>query len=219
MMIKTINDLVNWLYLLADESTFRQEIATMVTFYDSDIIETIDRSKGVLKVHEHNQRTNKHSTEVVSFGEHILATSMRIINYPAKKVIPYLSDSNKALYKLDLAEKLTESNSFYSSTFPQYFKAIELTKGVIIDSSLRMGLKKGKRGNPKLPGLPTANKALIISKAVSLLKKDPSLYCAKQGAFVSEILKTTVFDHLKKDIPDLSIHKVSRVLLKYFRTK
>lgn len=213
-----ITELVNWLYSLSDVPTFKAEIRKMTSFYEGDIIEKIDPAIAKFKVCERNRKTGKYEDRIVSIEKEIINHTESVINTPAKNIVPELEKPNKLAEHLVLAEHIANQNVFHKK-FPKYFEAIERTKKAIEKASLVLSVKKGNRGNPNFEGLSSSHKAKIINQAEQLLKDDPENYQAISGAYVSEPLKHAVNDALKTDIPDLSIHKVGRVLRKHYKAK
>lgn len=212
-----ITGLVKWLYALSDVPTFKAEIRKMTSFYEGDIIEKIDPARAKFKVAERNQKTEKYENRIVSIEKEIINRTESVINRPAENIVPHLEKSKNLTEHLVLAEHIANQNVFHKN-FPKYFEAIERTKKAIEQASLVLSVKKGNRGNPNFEGLSSSHKAKIINLAEQLLKDNPN-YQAISGAYVSEPLKHAVNDALKTDIPDLSIHKVGRILRKHYKTK
>jgi hypothetical protein len=213
------SELVNWLKSLSDKITFKSEIKEMLEDLENDTRRVIDAKKGIVKVNwPVRSGSSNYETIEMSFDSHILVTTKNIINKPAINIVPEIKKADRLVEDIEIAINLASSDTYYED-FPNYLEALELTKEAILETVERLEFQKNKKGNPNWKGLSPAEKAKIISRANNLLSQSPKKYKPKKGSYVSEQLKTQVFDDLKQEMANVSRYKIARVLLENYQAK
>ena len=215
------SELVDWLYRLSEQSTFKNEIRKFLKIREPYAI-GLDQEKGIAFFEE---RTDSESTDYKkyseSFDEHIVTVATQNWSKTATMIHDEFPDRSLEsivdgwIEKLEIAQKLTETNQYYIN-FPNYLKTLQVTIDRLNEFKYRLLDSSNKRGNPNWKGLDLESKAIIIEHANKLLNENPEAYRARKGAYVSERLKVIVTDDLIDSIPDLTKNKVARVLQKYY---
>jgi len=221
--MKSFDDLIHKQFCMSEEPTFRKEMDKAYDHYEPNIIKMIDRERGIYIAMEQDFRISHEWTETkVDFDADHLAYVEDVLSKPATRILDQSTGDIPAkkldtwITKIKKALLMTQLNDFYKG-FPNYLKSLELTLEKLEEIKTHLSLKKKKRGNPNNPkSLSISDEAKIIIYANKLLGKDPREYKPKQGAFVSERLKDDVAEDLKKEIPNISRYKVSRLLLKHY---
>jgi len=221
--MKSFDAFIQKQFQMCEEPTFRTKIEEAYKFYEQDITKMLDREKGIYyaMVREKGEKMDWREEKIDFDADHLVYVK-GVLSKPATRILNQSTGDISAkaidnwIMKMKRAIQLTQLNDFYYD-FPKYLQGLELTVDKLEEIKIHFSLKKKKRGNPNLKkDLTIADEARIIQYANELLRKDPDKYKAKKGATVSQLLKHDVNDRLKKDIPKISVHKVSRLLRKHY---
>lgn len=221
--MKSFDIFIHELFRMSEEPSLRAEIDRAYRFHEHDITKMVDREKGIYYAMVQDMRISPEwKEEKIDFDADHLAYVKDILSKPATRILNQSTGDVSAnslenwIRKTKRALLITQMNDFHKN-FPKYIKSLELTLDKLDEIKIQLSLKKKKRGNRNFKKtLSLAEEVKIIHLANKLLKEDQEKYAPKQGAYVSEQLKDKVTDDLKREIPQISRHKVSRLLLDYY---
>lgn len=220
--MNNFNAFINRLYALCSKEMFKADIEAFLEFHDNDTVKYKNKDKGhIVVVKRNTEPPYDYERKEISMAGELLKQANEFCQQPPT-ITGNLNDQRlkRSIHswtqKLERAKKLS-SRVPYIKSYPAYFKALDILIEELEELKLSLDLKKGVRGRSST--LSPTEQAEIISQAEKLLSKDHEAYKPRKGAYVSKPLKKTLEENFKKTIPQISEHKIARLLLKHFRTK